>query len=306
MGVYDLATVFPFLRRINIPLSRDQIMLLMLAVNQLLLSVETYLAHLISGTTVFGESIPILFGVVAGTILILAGVIAFWRRRAASYIGMAVFLSSIVVGLWGAYYHLMRAILPAAPLGEITSLPLIVWAPPILAPLTFCLIGVLGIGSIWMESPPDSGVLLLPGERKVQLPFSKTRVFFILVGLGCLATVSSSVLDHARTDFSNPWLWVPNVVGVFSTVVAVTLAFSEKPSKMDVTTYIAAMFLMILTGFVGLWLHVVYDLTAQGTVVPERFLRGVPVLAPMLFADIGGLGLIALLSSGKRAFSQSE
>ena len=52
MGVYDLATVFPFLRRINIPLSRDQIMLLMLAVNQLLLSVETYLAHLISGTIV--------------------------------------------------------------------------------------------------------------------------------------------------------------------------------------------------------------------------------------------------------------
>jgi len=43
-------------------------------------------------------------------------------------------------------------------------------------------------------------------------------------------------------------------------------------------------------------LHVQDSLTSEWRFVTERFIRGAPVLAPMLFADIGGLGLLALLS----------
>ncbi|MEW5868276.1 MAG: hypothetical protein AB1894_03305 [Chloroflexota bacterium] len=70
--------------------------------------------------------------------------------------------------------------------------------------------------------------------------------------MAALATVISSVLDHARTDFSNPWLWVPTAVGVFTTAVAVMAGATE------------------------------------------------PFLAPLLFADIGGIGLIALLDPVER------
>jgi hypothetical protein len=116
-----------------------------------------------------------------------------------------------------------------------------------------------------------------------------------MVGLGSLATVISSVLDHARTDFSNPWLWVPTAVGVFATVVAVGLGMIDKPIRSDVFTFVVAMLLMMLVGVIGLGLHVREDLTSQGTILAERFLRGAPFLAPLLFADMGAFGLAALL-----------
>jgi hypothetical protein len=55
------------------------------------------------------------------------------------------------------------------------------------------------------------------------------------------------------------------------------------------------MLLMILVGVIGLGLHVREDLTSQGAIVGERFLRGAPFLAPLLFADMGALGLAILL-----------
>jgi hypothetical protein len=60
-------------------------------------------------------------------------------------------------------------------------------------------------------------------------------------------------------------------------------------------TYITAMVLMILVGVLGSILHINENLTTVGTYVGERFLAGAPFLAPMLFADMGALGLIALL-----------
>ena len=170
--MYHLATVFPVIKRVRVPITRDQAMLLMLALNELLLGLETYLAHSISGTIRPGEWIPILFGPVAGILLFLAGLLALRRRTLATVIASLIYLASIVVGLLGAYFHLVRAILPYAPAGEIVSVPLFVWAPPILGPLTFALVGLMGISAVWMEHPPDSGRLTLLGGRTLHMPFS--------------------------------------------------------------------------------------------------------------------------------------
>jgi len=298
--MYHLATVFPFVRRIRLPLSRDQLMLLMAAVNELFLAIDIYLAHSISGTIVPNEWIPIIFGPIAGVLLLSAGVIALKQRPLATVIANLVFMVSIAVGLLGAYFHLVRAILPSGPAGQQVTVSLLVWAPPILGPLTFSLVGVLGISAVWVEDPPDSGVLALLGGVRLRLPYSKTRAFFFWVGLGTLATVISSVLDHARTGFVNPWLWAPTVVGVFGVVVAVTLGVLDHPTRADLITYTATMLLLILVGVVGAVLHVRDDLTAGGVFVVERFIRGAPFLAPLLFANMGTLGLITLLDPAER------
>jgi hypothetical protein len=293
--MYHLATAIPEARRIRIPLSRDQVMLLMAAMNEIMLGVETYLAHLISGTIVPYEWIPIIFGPVAGFLLLAAGLLALRRRFLATIIANLVFVSSIIVGLLGAYFHLVRAILPFAAAGQQVSVPLLVWAPPILGPLTFALVGLLGISSAWIEEPADSGRLNIYGSQYIQLPYQKTRAYFFIVGMSSLATVISSVLDHARTNFSNPWLWIPTAVGVFAAIVAVLLGAIEKPSRADIWTYLAAMLLMIGVGILGSVLHIDQNLTSQGTIVSERFLRGAPFLAPLLFADIGAIGLVVLM-----------
>jgi hypothetical protein len=299
--MYHLATVFPPLRRVRLPLSRDQLMLLMAAINEIFLGIDIYLAHSISGTIVPNEWIPIIFGPVAGALLIVAGLLAMRQRPLATVMANLVFLCSIAVGLLGAYFHLVRAILPTGPIGQQVSVNLLVWAPPIVGPLTFSLVGVLGISAAWLEVPPDSGRLALLAGRYIQLPFSKTRAYFFWIGLGTLATVLSSVLDHARVNFENPWLWVPTIVGVFGTVVGVTLGVIERPTRADLITYVAAMLLLIVVGVVGALLHVNADLIAGGTVVPERFIRGAPFLAPLLFCNMGALGLITLLDPAEMA-----
>jgi len=285
--MYHLAALFPPVKRVRIALSRDQFMLLMLASNELLLGLETYIAHLISGTIVPYEWIPIIFGPSAALLILTA-------------LANLVFLLSITVGLVGAYFHVVRAIRPYALPGEQISVPLLVWAPPILGPLTFALVGLLGISAAWIEDPPDSGTLVISKKFRLRLPYSKTRAYFYMVSMGSLATVISSVLDHARTDFSNPWLWVPTSIGVFATVVAVALAALDSPSKGDLATYFTAMLLMLLVGAVGAWLHVSQNLTTTGTFVGERFIRGAPPLAPLLFSDMGAIGLLVLLDPAEK------
>jgi hypothetical protein len=294
--MYHLATVFPPVQRIRRwPLSRDQLMLLMAAINEIFLGIDIYLAHSISGTIVPNEWIPIIFGPIAGVLLLLAGLIALRQRPLATVIATGVFVGSIGVGLLGAYFHVLRAILPAAPVGQQVSIPLLVWAPPILGPLTFSLVGLLGLSAAWIEDPPDSGDLVLLGGYRLQLPYSKTRAYFFMVGLGTLATVVSSVLDHARTGFEVPSLWAPTAIGVFGTVVAVMLGALDRPRRADLIIYTVTMFLLIGVGVVGSALHVNANLIAGGTLVDERFIRGAPFLAPLLFSNMGTLGLIALL-----------
>ncbi|MFN2189154.1 MAG: hypothetical protein ACK2T3_10345 [Candidatus Promineifilaceae bacterium] len=293
--MYYLAILFPVLKRIRLPLTRDQLMLLMAAINLLFLAFDIYLAHNLNGTIRTREWIPIVFGTVAGVLLLFCGLIAFRWRRTASIIATAILFVSIMVGILGAYFHVVRATLPTAPLGERVSIALLVWAPPIVGPLIFSLVGLWGVSAAWIEDPPDSGRLFLVGDRRLQLPLSKTRAFLFMVSLGTLATLISSVLDHGRAEFKNPWLWIPIAVGVFATVVAAGLGSLPQPSKADILIYLIAMALLIAVGAVGFWLHIKFDLTSRSEIVIERFLRGAPFLAPLLFANMGLVGVIALL-----------
>jgi hypothetical protein len=293
--MYHLATMFPVVRRVRLPFSRDQLMLLMAAINEIFLGIDIYLAHSISGTIVPNEWIPIIFGPLAGGVLLLAGILAQRNRGLATILANLVFLGSIAVGLLGAFFHVIRAILPSGPAGQQATIQLFVWAPPVLGPLTFAMVGLFGISAAWIEDPPNSGTLIFLGGRRLRLPYSKTQAYLFIVSLGSLATLLSSVLDHERSNFENPWLWLPTAVGVFAVVVTAALGVIDRPTRMDLFTFSAAMLLMIAVGVTGLVLHVNENLIAEGTIVLERFLRGSPFLAPLLFANMGTLGLIVLL-----------
>jgi hypothetical protein len=293
--MYHLATAIPAVRRLRVPISRDQAFMLIAAFNELMLAAETYLAHKVSGTIVFNEWIPIIFGVIAAVLLGIAGLISLRNRLLAVWIAVPTLLTSLVVGLLGAYFHLHRALQPFAGAGEQVNVPLVIWGPPFLAPLTFALIAIIGLSAIWKESPVDSGALALTDSYRLQLPYSKTRGYFFLVSLGMLATLISSVLDHARTDFSNPWLWVPTAAGVLGTVVALFIGFIERPTRLDIWIYLGSMLTIMLVGILGVLLHIQTDLGGEKVLVIERVIRGAPILAPMLFADIALLGLLVLL-----------
>jgi len=293
--MYHLATLAPPVARFRLPFSRDQLMLLLAAVNEIFLGIDIFLAHSISGTIVPDEWIPIIYGPVAGVVLLVAGLIALRSRPTATLLASVVLAGSIVVGLLGAYFHLIRAALPSGPAGEQLTVRLLVWGPPVLGPLMFAFVGLWGLSAAWVEDPPDSGRLRLPGGRTLKLPLSKTRAYFLMFSLASLSTVLSSVLDHARTQFENPWLWIPTTVGVFATVIGFYMATLERPHRFDIGIYVAAMGLLMLTGLIGTVLHVDDSLTSRGQFVAERFIRVAPIMAPMLFANVGLFGLLILL-----------
>lgn len=294
-----LEMLFPWLRKIKLPASRDQLMLLMAAINEIFLGIDIYLAHKISGTIVPREWIPIVFGPLAG-ILLLGALWALPRRgKTAALTVSLVSVSSIAVGLLGAYYHFVRAILPTAPAGSRISVQLLVWAPPIMGPLMFSLVGLLGISAIFTEDPLDSGRLRLFRKIYLQLPFSKTRGYFLLVSLGTLATLISAVLDHARTSFENPWLWAPVFAGLLGVITPLVLVMLPSPKRGDVLVHFLAMGLLILVGVLGAGLHILGNLTSRGEFVVERFIRGAPFLAPLLFSNMGVLGLLSLYPAAK-------
>jgi glucan phosphoethanolaminetransferase (alkaline phosphatase superfamily) len=296
----QLATVFPPLRRLRrLPLTRDQLMLLMAAINTLFLAFDHYLAHSISGTIVPKEWIPIIFEPIAGLLLLLGGLIALRNRPVATVIGSIALLSSIGVGFLGAYYHFLRAVLLSAPAGEQVRLSFLIWAPPILGPIFLAFVGMVGISAVWIEEPSDSGMLLLLAGRRIQMPYSKTRAYFFLIGMGVLAATLSSVMDHARTHFQNPWLWLPTAAGVLGTVVAVTMGAIEKRRRSDLFTYAGVMLLLMLVGIIGAVLHVETNLSVGGSIVVERFIRGAPLMAPLLFANMGLLGLLVLFDANE-------
>jgi len=290
-----LATIIPVIRQRHLPVSRDQAILLMAAFNEFMLGLDTYLAHVLNNTILLREWIPILFGAVSGILLLAAGLIAIKNRTLASWIATFVFVSSIIVGVLGAYFHFVRGTLPTAPAGSRVTLQLLIWAPPILAPFAFAGVGVVGLSAAWREEPMNSGIVRMPFAA-IQLPYSKTRGYFFLVSFGILAALISSVLDHTRTGFENPWLWLPLAAGVFATVVSAGIGgVKGKLSRGDIWTYTGAMVLLILVGMLGTWFHVQANLVGTSTIVAERFLRGAPFLSPLLYANMGLIGLLVLL-----------
>ena len=293
--MYWLAETFPFMRRVRLPYSRDQFMLLLAAVNEIILGVDIYLAHNMNGNIHGYEWIPVIFGPLAGVLLLIAGLVALSRRPLANLIATLIFFASLLVGLLGTWFHLHRALLVDAPAGQVVTAGVLLWAPPLIGPLTFCLVAVLGISAAWQEDPVDSGVLSLLGGRKLKMPLPKTRAYYLLTALFILATLLSSVLDHARTNFANPWLWAPTFIGVFAMVVTFAMGAISHVQRADLLTYVAAMCLMMGVGLLGAVLHTTHNLSDLGTFLDERFLRGAPMLAPLLFANMGLLGLIVLL-----------
>jgi hypothetical protein len=281
--------------RRRLPLGRDQSMLLLAAVSEALSGLDAWLAHHASGTVRGAEWVPTIFGPLAGATLLVAGLIALRRRTLASVLATAVFAASIVVGVVGAWLHLERTILPAAPAGQRVALDLFFWAPPILGPLAFAFIGIFGTSAAWVEAPPGSGRLVLPGGVRLQLPYPKTNAYFYVTATGILIALVSSVFDHAASGFDDPWLWLPTVGGTFAAVVATALGTIERPTGTDLWTYVGAMVSLIVLGLVGAALHLRVNLGPTWQVVPERLLAGAPVMAPLLFSNMGVIGLVALL-----------
>lgn len=285
----------------HLPLSRNDLLLLLVAFTEIGMGVETALAHLISGNIKPGESIPVIFGPIAGIILILMLGLRI-RARGATLVSslgvIATGLASVGVGIIGTAFHWSRALPPDYFPNYGLQLDWVIYAPPVAGPLAFAGVGLLAIIALLEDTKPESGKLTLPHVFTFHTPLPQTRQFFWLIAFGLYAATLSAFLDHARTGFSSVFVWIPIILGVYGSIATTLMGIYGHHKKEDYFTFFWTMIAMIVMGVLGMGLHINADLPEGSAGIQiERFIRGAPIMAPMLFAIMGSFGLIAMIDA---------
>lgn len=292
-------TRIPGIGIFRLPVTRNDLLLLLVAFTEIGTGLETYLAHLISGGVKPMEAIPVIFGPSAGLLLLIAMAMRLRQgpRLPSTLLVLGVAAASVAVGVIGSAFHWARAV-PPPNLGQSLQWDWIIYAPPVLGPLSFAGIGLLAIIALLEDTTPETGRLTLPGVITFNTPMPQTRQFLWLVAFGLYAATISAFLDHGRTSFENIFVWIPAVLGLFGSVTVTLMAVYPTHRKSDYFVFFWVMVLMILMGVLGLGLHVNYDLP-EGTagINIERFIRGAPIMAPMLFAIMGTFGIVTMVGA---------
>lgn len=292
-------TRIPGIGDLRLPVTRNDMLLLLVALAEIGIGVETYLAHLISGSIKPAEAIPVVFGPVAGLILLFALYLRIARKSItlSTLVVMGVAGASVAVGVIGTAFHWSRA-LPPTSIGQSLRWDWLVYAPPVVGPLAFAGVGILAILAVLEDTKPESGRLTLPGVLTFQTPLPQTRQFFWLIAFGLYAATLSAFLDHGRTEFENVFVWIPAVLGLFGAIATTLMAIYRHHTETDYFIFFWVMVSMVLMGILGLGLHVNADLPEGGSGINvERFIRGAPVMAPMLFAIMGAFGIITMIGA---------
>ncbi|HMZ52067.1 MAG TPA: hypothetical protein PK988_07355 [Candidatus Sumerlaeota bacterium] len=95
--------------------------------------------------------IPIIYSL---TMVLLGGICwGLWKRQWARYALVALFAGSIAVGLLGVWFHvdesLVEDVKQLFSVWKTTGNPGIGFRPPLLAPLSFAGLGILGVIASW-------------------------------------------------------------------------------------------------------------------------------------------------------------
>lgn len=246
--------------------------------NLAFLAADVGLAHAINAFAHRAEYAPVAFSVVAPAVLAACMAVAGMRpspgdrgTRVARWAGLVVGGCSIAVGVAGLLFHLDSAFF------EEQTLKNLVYTAPFAAPLAYA-----GLG------------LLLVLDRMVDARSVEWARWVAVLALG--GFVGNFVLtlsDHAQNGFFRPAEWVGVVAAAWavSTLVAVLVVPDNRPLLILALAVMAA---EAGVGVLGSALHAAADLQAPTRSLWDRFVYGSPVFAPMLFADLALLAIIAL------------
>jgi hypothetical protein len=276
------------LANVRLPMEKNRLLLIFVGLNLFITGIDVALAHSINSFIPVYEWIPIYFfplGAMSCFIISFQGT----PGKLFTITHISLMIIGLMVGFIGMAFH-MNAVLN--PLGHL-SWAWLVFGSPILAPLAFSGISLLGLYAITEEVEGSPGVLKIYGLGTFHAPISRDKHFIWLVGLGFGASAITSVIDHAQYGY-NAYKLIAIVFGLFATSVVLTIALSKNWSKKDELVYLWTMITAIIVGVMGFGFHLSGDLAGTGKISLERMLVFAPILAPLLYGDLGMLGLIVV------------
>ncbi len=245
------------------------------------LAVDIGLAHAVNAFANPAEYVPVAFSLLAPIVLVVAMGLSGIRpalagdpsprRRLARALGLFVGWGAIVVGIAGVLFHLDSAFFDEQTLKNL------VYTAPFAAPLSYAGIGFL---------------LLL--DRMVDARSLEWARWVVLLALGGFAgNFVLTLADHAQNGFFQPTEWIGVIASAWavSTLLAVMVVYSNRPL---VLLTLVVMLMQIVVGVLGFLLHIAANLGEGGASLWDRILYGAPVFAPLLFADLAMLAILAL------------
>ncbi|MGB9591262.1 MAG: hypothetical protein ACPL1K_01955 [Candidatus Kryptoniota bacterium] len=281
MSVFHIA-------RVKLPMEKNRLLMLLVGVNFVFTGFDVALAHAVNNFIPAYEWIPIIYaplGAASSFLLALKAI----PNKPLTFAHIILMVLGVAVGVLGTAFHANQAL---NPLGQLTWIWL-TFASPILAPLAFSGISLVGLYAVVEEIEDQPGFLKVPGIGTFKAPISRDRHFLWLVGFGFAASAITSIIDHGQYGY-NFYKLIPIVYGLFATGVVISLAVSKEWSTGDEVTYFWTMIAGIVVGLLGFAFHLSGDLGGTGEFSVERILVFAPILAPLLYADLGILGIIVV------------
>ncbi len=278
---------------IKLPVAKNRLLLFFVGMNLLFTGIDVVLAHSINDYIPVYEWIPIIY-FPFGAISCLVIAMQTQPKKWTALIHIALMLTGIIVGVLGTAFHAYAVLNPEGYL----TWAWVVFGSPILAPLAFAGISLLGLYAVTQEINDEPGMLKVPGVGIIKAPISRDRHFLWLVGLGFAASAVTSIIDHAQYGYTF-YKMIPIVFGLFSSSVVLYLAAAKEWSKGDENVYFWTMIAAVIVGVLGFGFHLASDLAGTGALSLERILAFAPILAPLLYSDLGMLGLLVVAEETK-------
>lgn len=187
---------------------------------------------------------------------------------------------AIFVGLLGFCLHHYYGVL-RKPGGYQRFLNSLMYGAPPLAPLALTAMGVFALIA-------RRGLVGMPDVAGIAI---RTALLTTIVVCFIGAALQTGIL-HFRGAFNNPFMYAPLTIPVLAAIADLWVLAS--PGPLALIVLVCLLWLTLLTGFVGLGMHLRgFDRQMAGLYVPLfNWLQGPPALAPALFAGFAAIGLV--------------
>lgn len=255
--------------------------------------------------------------VILSGLLAIAGVAAFFSRRAARTVLRLASVVTLVDALMGFYFH-VRGVhrKPGAWRLPMTNM---IMGPPIFAPLLFGTSAYLGLIASYLQREESSGTASAPGKdgfiaRLLPSPVGREllsaeqdmregrfqRQVAIVTGISALLSGFEAYYSHYKNNFRYRMQWSPVVI---APVLAGVAFASVKSRKLATTALPAVSAVAGADAAVGFYYHARGVLRRPGGQMHLLYniIYGPPIFAPLLFGAAGMLGALASLLRRRRA-----
>ena len=251
---------------------------LLVALLTLLVLADAWAGHYRRGFIHRAQYAPFLSGGLL-VIFAVAAVVAprtCWIEVALRATGWLAIAAGLIGFCFHHYYGIVRK-----PGGYKWLLNSLMYGAPPLAPLALTAMGVFAlIAERGLVGAPDIAGIPI---RTALLATIVVSLFGAIVQAGIL---------HFRGAFNNPLMYAPLTIPVFTVFAGIWMMV--EPSHVALIALVSLFWLTLLTGFVGLGMHLRgFDRQMAGLYVPLfNWLQGPPAFAPTLFVGLAAIGLV--------------